>query len=224
MGFILLVSVGCVVDQSSVSTSTEIPEPSVIDNPAHAWLEEIRAEANKDVNTVPVPVTDTIEQPEGVPPVVVEDKSQPVEQPEILLEIQQKSNAKEQPPEQLPDQPQRRRVTSPDAPEPIADVRQVTVSLIILGPAGQPIYPVSVASGSTVEEVMTAAQQQGLTMELRSFGGLGAYVKSINGVAEDMGNQMYWIYRINGEKAVMGISSAVVHGGETIQWVFEKKF
>ena len=99
----------------------------------------------------------------------------------------------------------------------------VYVTLIVLGPAGQQIYPVSIAEGSTVEAVMTLAQQQGFTMELRSFGGLGAYVKSINGVAEDTHNQMYWIYRINGEKAVMGISSAVVHGDETIQWVYEKK-
>lgn len=100
----------------------------------------------------------------------------------------------------------------------------VTVTLVILGPTGQQVYPVTIEDGSTVEEVMVAAQAQGLTMELQAFGGMGAYVASINGVAEDLRNQMVWIFRINGEKSVMGISSAVVHGGETIQWVYEKMF
>lgn len=136
-------------------------------------------------------------------------------------------SAAPQPPRQTPQVPNPKPVQpAPVEPTEPSDqnVPLVTVTLVILGPAGQQMYPVTIEDGSTVEEVMVAAQPQGLTMELQEFGGMGAYVASINGVAEDLRNQMVWIFRINGEKSVMGISSAVVHGGETVQWVYEKMF
>lgn len=49
----------------------------------------------------------------------------------------------------------------------------------------------------------------------------GVYVSGINGTRGGTGGN-YWDYYVNGKQAAVGAGSYVMHGGEAIQWKFEK--
>ncbi len=219
-------------------------EPLSIINPIEEWMQQVVNAAQPDERQQQVVVTDsdaTTDATTATAQPITEPINEPAQEPPSFVGVPPQpttvvtgtsstpvnsADSQDEPQKQSPRTPSsKRRVASPQQPlgaptNPATP--QVTVTLIILGPAGQQVYPVSLPDGSTVEDAMVAAQQQGLIMELRSFGGLGAYVESINGLTENPKSVLYWIFRINGVKSVTGISQTVLHGGETIQWVYEK--
>ena len=51
---------------------------------------------------------------------------------------------------------------------------------------------------------------------------MGMFVDSINGKKNTGG--YYWIFYVNGKSSQYGISSAVVHPGDTIEWKYERGY
>lgn len=102
-----------------------------------------------------------------------------------------------------------------------AEEQQVEVRLVVNSPSGPFTYDVNVPKNTSVETVMQKAKKKGLTYETKKFGGMGTYIKTINGLSEDMRAQLFWIFSVNGKKGTVGISSYRIKAGDTISWSFE---
>lgn len=97
-----------------------------------------------------------------------------------------------------------------------------TVRLTIHTPGRSVSYDVAVAQEATVADVLLAAQQQGLQLETKDYGGsLGLFVEAIEGVANDTTKNMYWYLYVNGELSPLGASSAQAAPGDVIEWKYE---
>ena len=75
-------------------------------------------------------------------------------------------------------------------------------------------YPVTISSDMTVLAALKATA--GLTIETKTFTGIGDYVSAINGQSE--GDGKYWLYSINGQEATEGVSTAKIKAGDTIEF------
>jgi|GEM_PF-1751397 len=83
------------------------------------------------------------------------------------------------------------------------------------------IYSVSMASGGTVFDAMTALETMSqFSFTYHTYAGLGAFVDSINGQANGGGST--WFFYINGKESSVGISSATLKPGDSVEWKFEK--
>jgi len=69
--------------------------------------------------------------------------------------------------------------------------------------------------GETALALLKAAHQ----VETQSFGDLGEFVQSIDGIQP--GATHFWAFYVNGEKAQVGASSYQTKSGETITWKLE---
>lgn len=77
-------------------------------------------------------------------------------------------------------------------------------------------------AGGTVLEAMNAHVAEGeLSFSGRDFPGLGFFVEEINGTRSADG--YYWILLVNGERSDLGVSSARVERGDTIEWRYESR-
>lgn len=94
-------------------------------------------------------------------------------------------------------------------------VQEMQESTFVVVGGGQ--YSASVPVGSTVQAAMNAA---GIPYTIKPFAGLGAYVTSVDGIAEDTQAGLYWILYIDGAPATVGISSA--QAGSTMTWRLER--
>lgn len=75
-------------------------------------------------------------------------------------------------------------------------------------------YPVTITADMTVLAALKATK--GLTIETKTFTGIGDYVSAINGVSE--GDGKYWLYSINGQEATEGVGAAKIKAGDTIEF------
>ncbi len=101
---------------------------------------------------------------------------------------------------------------------------QYRATITVRGAGGGGTYQFDVDVGSTVEQAMKKATATGFSYKTKQFGGLGTYVTTINGQAEDSKNNMRWIFSVNNKKATAGISTVKLKKGDTIQWSYEKSF
>lgn len=98
------------------------------------------------------------------------------------------------------------------------------VTLVVDGPDGEARYEVSVGGETTVAQVLATAEQYGLRLSTRDYGGeLGVFVEAINGVSNDGGHNMYWYLYVNGQVSPVGASAAIVAPGDTVTWKYEKQ-
>lgn len=126
--------------------------------------------------------------------------------------------------------------SSEASPTPIASPRPSTslgvnqapdhsgslVEVGIVGPGEKKHYHVPIMQEVAVADVLQQAQQQGLQLQTKDFGGsLGLFVEAINGVKNEEGKQMYWTLYVNGTRSSLGASSARVKPGDVITWKFE---
>lgn len=102
--------------------------------------------------------------------------------------------------------------------------QEISIVLSVVVPTGSTTYAVTAYAGDTVEEAMQKASTKGFSSETKSFGGIGAYVTSINGLAEDEASGLYWIYYLNDTPATAGISTQQLQDGDTIEWRYEKGY
>jgi hypothetical protein len=100
----------------------------------------------------------------------------------------------------------------------------MAVSLAVVAPGANASYDLTVAAGATVEAAMKAAGNQGFHYTSSGYSGLGSFVESINGLAQDPRAGMYWVYAVNGAKATLGISAKTLSAGDRITWTYEKSY
>ncbi|MBV9159664.1 MAG: DUF4430 domain-containing protein [Candidatus Kaiserbacteria bacterium] len=75
----------------------------------------------------------------------------------------------------------------------------------------------------TVIDLMRQLKANGtLSYTESQYAGLGAFVESINGLA-NTGNK-YWFLYVNGKSATVGASDAQVRAGDTVEWRYESAY
>lgn len=86
-------------------------------------------------------------------------------------------------------------------------------------------YEVFVPEASNAYDLMaaTATQYEDFSFNGRDFTGIGFFVETINGLSQDRGEGMYWIYYINGKVAPVGISQYKLKADDVITWKYEKE-
>jgi hypothetical protein len=88
-------------------------------------------------------------------------------------------------------------------------------------------FPIPYEEDMTAEDVMKEVQSQhpeSFWYESIEYGGdLGTFVQSINGIAENNREKMYWILYINGKKSNKGISTLKLKPDDIIMWNYEKE-
>lgn len=90
--------------------------------------------------------------------------------------------------------------------------------------AGGQNYEGWLPEGATVYDLMkVVAEQSEFEFRGKDFWGLGFFVEEINGIAQSPKEKMYWIYYVNGEKALVGVSQYVVQINDAISWKYEKE-
>ena len=67
-----------------------------------------------------------------------------------------------------------------------------------------------------------AASSTSLTFTGRNYPSLGFFVESIDG--KQAGNGSAWIFYVNGKESQTGISSTMLHPGDTVEWRYEKSY
>lgn len=102
-----------------------------------------------------------------------------------------------------------------------AESTTVSVQLTTSGATTDYNQTIEVNSGATVEEVMAvAAANTDFEYTTQTAAGIGAYVDSVSGVtgSADAG---YWLFYINDEPALEGISTQTVNDRDVIEWRLE---
>ncbi|MBI2098684.1 MAG: DUF4430 domain-containing protein [Candidatus Wildermuthbacteria bacterium] len=85
-------------------------------------------------------------------------------------------------------------------------------------------YEVWLPEGATAYDLMaSAAESSEFEFRGRNFWEMGFFVEEINGIVQDRKEKMYWIYYINGEKALVGVSQYVIQTNDVIEWKYEKE-
>ncbi|HRH23762.1 MAG TPA: DUF4430 domain-containing protein [Candidatus Magasanikbacteria bacterium] len=88
-------------------------------------------------------------------------------------------------------------------------------------------FPIPYEEDMTAEDVMKEVRSrypESFWYESIDYGGdLGTFVKSINGIAENYREKMYWILYINGNKSNKGISILKLKPDDIIMWNYEKE-
>lgn len=110
-----------------------------------------------------------------------------------------------------------------EAPAPTSTVEErgvdkgVETTFVINGQA----YPLQVLEGTSVYHAMKILDGNKITVDFKSYSGLGHFVEGINGQTSDTIKGKYWIYYINGAKAQVGISNYFLKSNDIITWKYE---
>ena len=83
-------------------------------------------------------------------------------------------------------------------------------------------YEVTIPQGSSVYDIMEAAQEQGFSFEGREFSGIGFFVDEVEGKRQNPKDRMYWIYYVNGKKAQVGVSLYIIEDNDVITFRYEE--
>ena len=83
-------------------------------------------------------------------------------------------------------------------------------------------FPLSNGANSTVyDALLELASDKKITVEFKSFNGLGYFVESLNGQSSNKIKGQYWIFSINGVKSQVGISGYILKQDDVITWKYE---
>lgn len=100
--------------------------------------------------------------------------------------------------------------------------KKINASFKIIAPAWTKEFSIAVSPGASVFEAMKQLQsEQGLSWQSKDFAGLGAFVESINGLANNPRNNLFWIYYVNDKPAPLGVSSMKLNPNDVITWKYE---
>lgn len=112
------------------------------------------------------------------------------------------------------------------APPIAAATHPVTaeVTIVIAAPHSFESYTVGIGDSTTVAQALMTAQQQGLQMKTKDYGGsLGLFIEELSGVSNNPAKLLYWRFYINDVLSPAGASTARVKNGDTIRWVLEQQ-
>ena len=71
-------------------------------------------------------------------------------------------------------------------------------------------------SDTVLDLLETLERQNGITIEKRSFSGLGVFIEAIHGVHNT--NNSYWQFWVNGEYSKVGAGQYELKEGDTVLW------
>lgn len=99
-----------------------------------------------------------------------------------------------------------------------ASARSINVNVQIEGPDSKSKTSALIKEGETV---LTALSESGVQFEYSGTGST-AFVKSIDGIANDKENGNYWFYFVNDELAKVGCGSWKLKPDDQVKWVYGK--
>lgn len=107
------------------------------------------------------------------------------------------------------------RINKVNAPEPLPSGQEVVM------PSSSQVSETPVISyegveGQTALEILKATHE----VSLQSFGDLGDFVQSIDGLAGDKDH--FWAFYVNGKQSAVGASDYSTKAGDQIEWKFER--
>jgi len=111
--------------------------------------------------------------------------------------------------------------TQTTQPETIAEavIQEVTASLVV----DDYEFSTDLKIGSTALDLMKkASEETDFVYGGQEYEGMGFFVSSINGVEGDTETNTYWIYYINDESAMVGISQYELLNNDVIEWKYEE--
>lgn len=80
----------------------------------------------------------------------------------------------------------------------------------------------AVREGSTVLSVLEKARDASfITFSGREYPGMGFFVQEINKKGKNARDGKYWVYSINGKKAIVGVSLYMIKPQDVISWNYE---
>ena len=77
-------------------------------------------------------------------------------------------------------------------------------------------------TNTVLETMRSLSAGRALSFSGRDFPGLGFFVEEINDQKNT--NGYYWILAVDGKKSELGVSSAIVHPGDVVEWRYEKGY
>jgi len=202
----------CVAGCTPVSAPTktvDVQQPSVpLTNSAVAEA------ADEQATTPPEPQKEAEEERSAQEEVSATSEAAPVDQ---ASQVSPQTTPQAASPE-VPSTPTR----TPE-PEVTPENPQILIEMTVVSPGKSQRYSASVEAGSTVESLMKKLADKGLQYSTKGYGGIGTYISTMNGLAEDRRAGFYWIYYLNGSRATAGISLQTLKKGDTIKWNYEKE-
>ena len=118
-------------------------------------------------------------------------------------------------------------VTKPDTPTTDEinpeEIFETKVTLQINGKNLLIPYQNDMSAEGAMKEVRSRYPESFWYESIEYGGDLGTFVKSINGIAENNREKMYWILYINGNKSNKGISILILKPDDIIMWNYEKE-
>lgn len=95
------------------------------------------------------------------------------------------------------------------------------VRVVVELPDGPQEYAVPLTTQATAWAVMQLAQDQGLVIGAKDFGGsLGIFIESLGGVPGS--GDKYWQLYVNDQLSPVGVSAATVTAGDILTWKLEE--
>ncbi|MEK9183131.1 MAG: DUF4430 domain-containing protein [Patescibacteria group bacterium] len=101
------------------------------------------------------------------------------------------------------------------------DEKKISVIFKFISPASTKEFSIQVAPQSTVYDAMRELQTQ-IPIKFKNFSNFGAFVETIDNIANDSHANLFWIYYINNEAAKLGISFIKLNPNDVITWRYEQ--
>lgn len=85
-------------------------------------------------------------------------------------------------------------------------------------------YEMEITKGSTVYDLMKIlSEKTDFTYNGKKYTSIGFFVDEIHGIKNDPETGKFWVYKINNQKAKVGISTYVIQPNDLITWNYENE-
>ena len=85
-------------------------------------------------------------------------------------------------------------------------------------------YALRLTTSTLLYDAMRKLQKNSdFTFNGVNYSSLGFFVNEINGIKNSAWRGLYWIYYVNSQSAMVGVSNYIVKQNDIIEWKYEKK-
>ncbi len=82
-------------------------------------------------------------------------------------------------------------------------------------------YHALITTNTSVYDFMDSLRKdRKISFTDKTYIGMGKFIEAIDGIQSD--GDRYWIYYVNGKKALIGVSNYKINPGDVVSWKFEK--
>lgn len=83
-------------------------------------------------------------------------------------------------------------------------------------------YQSEIREGTGVYDLMDKLRsEEKINFKDKTYLGMGKFIEEINGIRGD--GTRYWVYYVNGKKAMVGVSNYKINPGDVVSWRYEKE-